>query len=227
MNIETEKIGDNILLLTFDTRYEMGMTFVRLQEYYESPEFKGKYFSLEEFIDYWCKNSIAFDYPVRWRGYNLPSQSIQEWYTRFVLCRGDIREKENILLNTIFTELDFNTNEWKDFYVIAVSKTESEEDRKNVIDHELSHALYTLSPEYREKCDSILENEFGDDEGGKIKRYLELCLSQKGYHEDVFEDETVAYLATGNIKDIGIDKETANHKGIKALRDNFKMFKTG
>jgi hypothetical protein len=235
MNIETEKIGNNILLLTFDTRYEMGMTMVRLQEYYESPEFKGKFFWLEDFIDYWCKEhgkGGAFDYPVRWRGYNLPSGVIKDWMKNHAYEHNGsftdlVRPKEVQLLDVIHYHFGKKADEWEDFYVIAVSKSESEEDRADIIDHELSHALYNLNPEYRGKCQEILEEDFADDTGGKIKLYMKLCLNQKGYHEDVFDDETVAYLATGKPEDAGLDDETSKHRGITALRDNFKMFKTG
>ena len=51
MNIEGEIVLPNVYVLNFDTQYELCMSFVRMQEFYESPKFRGKTFELEEFID--------------------------------------------------------------------------------------------------------------------------------------------------------------------------------
>lgn len=65
MKIEIKHLYPKIYCLEFDTQYNLCMSMVRIQEFYESPEFAGKYFTLEEYIDYWSKNfgDGAFTYP--------------------------------------------------------------------------------------------------------------------------------------------------------------------
>ena len=77
------QIVPNVYLMTYDTRYDLCMSFVRVQEFYESPEFKGRYFTLEEFIDWWSIKMShihgAFDYPARWGGFNVPGEVMLDW----------------------------------------------------------------------------------------------------------------------------------------------------
>ena len=53
MRIKTSK--DNIIFLEADTQYELASTFMRLQEHYESPKFRGKKVDLEEYMDWYAK----------------------------------------------------------------------------------------------------------------------------------------------------------------------------
>lgn len=49
MKIGAREIVDRIHVATFDTQRELCSTFLRFQEHYESPEFRGKVFSLAEY----------------------------------------------------------------------------------------------------------------------------------------------------------------------------------
>jgi hypothetical protein len=90
------EVAPNVYLMTYDTPYELCMSFVRVQEFYESPEFKGKYFTLEEFIDWWSLNESkikgSFDYPARWSGFNIPGTVILNWL--FECDEEVLRDKE-------------------------------------------------------------------------------------------------------------------------------------
>jgi len=50
MVIEKRDLSDKIHLMIFDNQKELTTTFLRFQEHYESPKFRGKIFSLKEFI---------------------------------------------------------------------------------------------------------------------------------------------------------------------------------
>ena len=54
-NPTIRKVIPNVYCVTYDTQYDLCMSFVRIQEFYESPKFKGQYFTLEEYMDYWAE----------------------------------------------------------------------------------------------------------------------------------------------------------------------------
>lgn len=86
MEIDKKKITDKINLLVFENQKELASTFVRFQEHYESPEFAGKTFSLEEFKEWYIKNSEKgretgeFTYYEDWSGFNIPSYVMRPFY---------------------------------------------------------------------------------------------------------------------------------------------------
>src|SRR5262245_26903475 len=72
------KVADAIYLLVFETQYELASTFLRFQEHYESPKFRKKIFSLEEFMDwYGQENKGKFSYFKDWAGFNIPSTEFE------------------------------------------------------------------------------------------------------------------------------------------------------
>ncbi len=48
MQFRVHSIHPQIFLLSFPTQEYLAKTFLRFQEHYESPEFRGKIFSLEK-----------------------------------------------------------------------------------------------------------------------------------------------------------------------------------
>ena len=65
---------DNIILIVFESQLELTKTMLRPQEFYESPEFKGKAFLLKDFKE-WYKTTTPhkdFTYFSDWAGFNIP-----------------------------------------------------------------------------------------------------------------------------------------------------------
>ena len=87
------------------------MSFVRMQEFYESPKFKGKYFTLEQYMDYWSKEfgKGSFTYPSVWDGFNIPGKVLSDWWDRF---DNDRRYKEKVE----FDDIEFNDFEFGHHY---------------------------------------------------------------------------------------------------------------
>jgi len=210
MNITRQEIAPNVILLTFETQYELTMSMVRIQEFYECPsnQFQGKYFELEEYMDYWAKNFGygAFDYPKRWNGFNVPGAVIVEWLKALAESHGALRQKELDVLNRISNHrqqkpdwwyADYPHNlEWDDIYVIAChaeyDNTYQRSDRQRVINHELAHALYTLDPVYRGKCDALLKK-FARR---KCTRLAKRTLKGMGYSKKTMKDELQAFWSS-------------------------------
>ena len=221
------KIGTDIILpyvyaLTFENQYDLCMSFLRLQEFYESQKFKDKYFTLEEFMDYWSKEfgNGSFDYPAKWNGFNLPSDVIKKWLDVF-FWRNDIRSKEIELLNAIRYLMKQEANGGslpQKYYVIGVHSDQSSKNNNEAIEHESAHALYYLYPEYRKSCDAMIEK----TSRGVIDK-AEKTLKDMGYGKNVVKDELQAYFSTNDVgKGLIITL-----RGRKEFVQNFKKFKEG
>src|SRR5882757_828898 len=74
------KVADGIYLLRFKTQYELTSTFLRVQEHYESPEFHGRIFSLEQYMDWYAEQYGNFTYYQDWSGFNVPSTAFAPFY---------------------------------------------------------------------------------------------------------------------------------------------------
>ena len=113
MDFKIRRVAPNVYSLTFDKRYELCMSLVRIQEFYESPsdDIRGKYFTLERFIDYWSKEmgEGVFDYPAKWNGFNFPGAVLIDWMERYA-CHGSFggsgwRPKEIEVLDALLERI--------------------------------------------------------------------------------------------------------------------------
>jgi len=212
MNIKTEIVLPHIYVLTFDNRYELCMSFVRMQEFYESQKFRGKYFTLEEFIDYWAKEfgHGSFNYPVLWNGFNLPDNVVRKWERCF---SDNMRAKEVDILKAIYGMISEEDNAGGEYYVIGVHAEQPDETRQKVIEHEVAHALYYLSDDYKKACNEMLKNV-----SANVYEKTKGKLVVAGYGKNVLMDEMQAYFSTGGASCFGI-------KGRKNFEKNLDRFK--
>lgn len=225
--IHIKEILPKVLHVTIKDQYKLGMTFVRIQEFYESPEFKNTYFTLENYIDWYASVDTLgngdFTYTSDWSGYNFDGGTIKKWIQVCIEHQDQLRPKEVLLLKTLKTFIgDFDKID--QYYIIGTTTSSS-----TPLDHEIAHALYTLNPVYKEACDRIMKA-IPPSIKHKIKETL---LASGGYCEDVVLDETQAYLATSDyICNTSIIRLTKNVKTEYKIRDikklleeNFKSFK--
>ncbi|MDO8524687.1 MAG: ABC transporter ATP-binding protein [bacterium] len=181
MNIEHKKLADKIHLLTFENQKDITSTFLRFQEHYESPNFRGKVFSLEEFKEWYIKNSpkgVAsgdFTYYSDWNGFNIPSYILKPFYD----------DKFNPLSKQEKNFLDIFKDEGGAFYIIGVHKKSKIKDQ--LLKHEIAHGLFYTKDSYRLEVQQTL-SQFDD-----IKNIKEELSLKAGYHEEVLEDEVHAY----------------------------------
>jgi len=199
MDIKTNIILPHIYILEFKTQYELCMSFLRMQEFYESPEFKGKYFTLEAFIEYWSREfgHGNFDYPSRWQGFNLPSHIIYKWEKLFMGRERDQSttveiEREICLLDAISSARAQESNMGK-YYVIGIHDEMPKHQQIKVAEHEIAHALYYLHPKYRRKMKRLLKD-MPKEESSSVSH----LLIDMGYGKNVIKDELQAYFATND-----------------------------
>ena len=167
-----EVIYGTIFHFIFNNRTDLGMAFIRFQEHYDSPKFKNKCFTLDEFKAWYMKENKtkAFTYYTDWAGYNFPDTALNVFQQgRF----KEITEAEKSILKR-FSQVKGR------FYVIGSKSGDDETFR-----HEMAHAFYYLEPEYRKKAEFIVNSH----DTKAIKKWLK----GQGYDDDVIIDEIQAH----------------------------------
>jgi hypothetical protein len=172
VTMSCQQIADRIYVVRFATQYALAATFLRIQEHYESSRFRGRVFSLEDYMDWYAAQFGAFTYYEDWTGFNVPSTALDDFYSgRF----DPLLRKERQLLRRF-------VNLRAPFYVIGLFDDSD-------LTHELAHALFFLQPRYRRDVREALRQH---DTAGISKR-----LAALGYHRRVLEDEVHAYVLAG------------------------------
>jgi len=181
-----ETLAENIFHLKFEERNQLAKTFLRFQEYFESPEFRGKIFTLEEYKQWYISHSPQgektgqFTYCQDWAGFNVPSHILEPFYQgKF----NPLSDEEKQLLNL------FKDKKNEKFYIIGTLRDVGSV-VKGKLRHEIAHGLYYTNPEYKREVLKTLD-EVGSKAMDKINKYFE---KSGGYHPDVWLDEAHAYL---------------------------------
>ncbi|MFA7252416.1 MAG: hypothetical protein WC027_00995 [Candidatus Paceibacterota bacterium] len=187
MKIDHKILPGNIHLLTFENQLDITSSFLRFQEYYESPKFKGQFFTLKEFREWYIKNSPRgkktgkFTYYSDWSGFNIPSYVLKPFYENKF---RNLSESEKNILNIFI-------NEKEPFYIIGVHKKSKLSNQ--LLKHEIAHGLFATNKNYKKEILSVLSNYDTD----LVKQEIR---SKGSYHEDVLEDEIHAYCLATNSK---------------------------
>lgn len=165
---------------------ELAMTFLRFQEFYESPRFRGKVFTREEFLAWHATSGL--DPYEEWDGFNVPG-----WVWR-VFAHGSF----DPLTPAEQSLVDQTRQIQEPFYVIGTAP-----DDTNTMNHELSHALYYLERDYREQVLNILTAAGGADGFPALRDFLK----SQDYSDAVMLDEIHAYLLFEHtfLEDKGVD----------------------
>ena len=150
---EVESIGDHIVHIKMDHKNDLAAAMARFQEFYESPfdDIRNKYFTLgylksrggrsKPRINLYCGNDLM---AAEWDGYNFPGSVLEP----FIKGLFDPLTKEEA---AVVEMLKYRTD---DFYVIATYGDDKEVD---TLEHELRHAMYGVSQEYREEVNNALK----------------------------------------------------------------------
>lgn len=156
-----------------DSQDELGITFMRFQEHYESPnpDFRGKVFTQGQLRKWYSEHYGGNNYHKHWVGFNFPSTVLEPFKSGLF---DPLTKEENDLLDLFRYRQDR-------FYIIG-----SQDD--SVLRHELSHALYFHNPKYKQEIDDYINKN-----KKKLKKTIEYILT-KGYCEEVLYDEIQAYI---------------------------------
>lgn len=198
LDFEVKKINENIILVTFDDRMTMCETLLRIQEAYESPEFKDTVFTIGQYREYAIEKKGVFDYHYWVDGCNFPSYVLKPFiYGSF----DPLTKKEQ-------TFIDLVGRRRGEFYVIAVYKDAD----PATVEHELCHALWGTDENYRDEMKNLVVQYRSELEA--VERYL----YKEEYDDSVMLDEIHAYVTA--------DYNWLKHEqGIEVIPDIVEKFK--
>jgi len=213
-------VFDHVYLLQFEEQYDLNMHFLRLQEFYEStnPLFRGRHFKILDYMRWYSLERDGakgyFSYHDDWAGFNVPSHVFDEVYRKST--PPDINDYD-VTMTEIYETLLRREGDDK-FYVIGSV------DLGQVFDHEVAHALYYTSEEYKsEQLRNITMLPDAAVTG------LRETLIKEGYIPQVIEDEIQAYLSTGiggsiqtRLFDLGYETERKLKRFRKKFIDTYK-----
>lgn len=171
--MKIERITKKIIHLHFGTQQRLASTFMRFQEHYESPEWRGKVFTVGQYLDWYSQENGGNTYTKDWGGFNIPS------YVLLPFIRGSfdpLTDAEQEIVDLF----RFRTDK---FYIIGTSS----DGDGDALDHELCHGLYYTCEEYRQSVDNCL-NDFDLED-------IFSFLLEKGYCGEVLQDEAHAYIS--------------------------------
>jgi hypothetical protein len=191
----------NSVWISADSQEELGRTFIRFQEYYESPnpDFRGKIFTLGVVRQWYSVKYGADTYHHDWTGFNFPSRILLP----FKQGLFDPLTSEEIELLNLFKYRHDN------FYIMGAQNSAT-------LRHELSHALYDSNEKYRNEIDSyIKKNKRGL---AKTRQYI----LDKGYAEEVLNDEIQAYITDNDDQTIIINTDPHIILDIKKIYKKYR-----
>lgn len=203
------QVSKNVYLVTFNLAYDVAMTFLRYQEYYESPKWRGQLFTISDYMAWYSKGSGegSFTYPTDYNGFNLPSKVVKRVQGHLWTEKYDAITPYDRLMGEIY-ETILNKRDGYGFYLIGVSKETGD---TSTIKHEIAHGMYTTDKEYKFRVDRLIR-----ELSPRIKKRIFKALGGRQYHKAVFKDELNAYMATWI-------RPEMRCRGIKRAREPFQQ----
>jgi hypothetical protein len=200
--IHKQEVLPGIFCLRFRDQYEAASTFLRLQEFYESPfrEIRDHVFSLEEYMDRYARETGNFTYTCDWEGFNVPGDVVRRFFKAFARAGEPLLKKEELLRAVLQEQLQGT----RKFYVIGhCEKKELPDwtkarDRSSTLAHEIAHGLFYLNPAYHKAATTLLKGL----PSKVVKKMSGRLLNSGGHCKAVLPDEFQAYLATSRKKDL-------------------------
>lgn len=180
--MKINKLGEGLFHIVIPTRKELALCMERIQEYYESPfpEIRGKIFTLGQVRQFGSRETKGANtytggnhFEADWSGYNWPGYCLDP-FSKGLFDPLTSYEEDLVKLFKYRTER---------FYVIG---TYGEDDPSDTLEHEIRHAMYYLSEDYKKEVDKVLSKVDLEP----VKNWLRGI----GYAEEVILDECQAYL---------------------------------
>jgi hypothetical protein len=183
MGYKLKEVGHDIFLLDFDNQYDLAMTFLRYQEFYEcaSTKFRGKSFKLLDFMSWYAKKygDGGFNYTTSWAGFNFPASIIPAVRELGIPDPNDY----DAIMFEIYNRICQETK--RPSYLIGTCGD-------NALEHEIAHGLFFVDPSYKRTMTHLVKTLDAD-----VKKRVFKHLTTLGYARKVLIDETQAYMATG------------------------------
>jgi hypothetical protein len=191
----------NSVWISADSQKELGETFIRFQEYYESPskKFRNKIFTLGHIKNYYSLQYGADLYSELWIGFNFPS-SVLTPFKQGLFDPLTTQEKELLAL------LKYR---YDNFYIIGAQNN-------STLRHELSHAMYGYDSKYKNEIDNFIsKNKKGF---AKVSKHI----LKRGYDKTVLNDELQAYVTDNDDDFIRSNLDPSLINGILSIYKRYR-----
>jgi hypothetical protein len=215
IDYKIEEVRPNVFAVIVKDHYHRAMLFLRVQEFYESPnpEFRGKNFNIWDYIEWYSRrNNDVFTYTYDWGGFNIPLKTAWDCYEKLKENESPYDEVMDDIIRTIEMTMfnKKNTRNWNG-YIIGADSTESD-----TFEHEICHGLYATNKQYKELVDEItIAIPF------KEYQIFRKNLLDMGYNGIVIDDEIQAYLSTNY--DYSKFSKGVSRKLCKELHKQYKQ----
>jgi len=199
--LKLKKQPYNSVWVSADSQRELGETFIRFQEYYESnnSDFQGKIFTLGA-VKHWYSVEYGADlYSDTWIGFNFPSAVLLPFKQGLF---DPLTKQEIELINLLKYRNDH-------FYIIGAQD-------KSTLRHELCHAMYGYYEKYRNEIDKFISKHH--NKFTKVKKYI----LNKGYAKTVLNDELQAYITDNDDSYILNNLDAELISGINKIYQRYK-----
>lgn len=194
--------------LVFDSMKELTLSMFRIEEFYESPysSIKGRYFSVEQFLETYSDPGGDIEYFRYWDGFNVPIRSLVEFEQLFT--PHGLTTREQVVLDLV--------RQHRTQYLIATC----EDTDASTVAHEIAHARWTVDAQYRARCRKALACLTDTARQAMVK-----ALLKADYPDDeaILEDEIHAYLKTDTKKSLRKMLKSASPPAWKSCRQVRKL----
>lgn len=178
-NFTVTEILPNIFHFEFKSYRTMVRYFLRPQEYWESPVFKNKPFTHEEYKTWYSRTHDGkYDVEQTWAGCAMSETAFKPFFDgKF----KKLRKEERTMLKIL--------RPYKDKKYFVITSVVGDED---TLMHEIAHALYGTNLSYRKKVKKILNTL-----SNNTSKFLHSELHAMEYDYERYSDELHAYLLEG------------------------------
>lgn len=176
------------VLIVSPNKWRLARGFARMQEHYDSPEFRGQIFTVSQLRKWNEKIFGSFTYYDDWTGFNFPSSNLIPFYAGFF---PRLSLEERALLRLLERAGGHE-------YVAGAVQNDN---FPHIVRHEYGHIELYFSFAYREEITEVLRKQRAYPELRKIMLGLQV------YHSDVIDDEIVVYSVSGTYEWLGPDME--------------------
>ena len=222
-----KEVIPKVFCVTFKDQLDMSLLFLKYQEFYESPKFQNKRFTLPQYIRWYCKKNktLSFSYPDDFIGYNVPGSVVEailfdDKWSPFEVdkTQWDFNEYDDEMDKIWHKCFELNNRD-RNFYIIGVMKG----NKNSALKHEISHGMWFTNPQYKKDMTKLLYESLSLKKIDKFNR----VLKKLGYAKSVHLDEACAYLSTGlnsDLDSLNISKKIQN-KFKKVYKDYVNSYK--
>lgn len=206
INYNLKIIKNNIFVILVKNKYDLGMLFFRVQEFYEgvNSKFRSKKYCVWDYFKWYASEyGGCFSYPKDYCGYNVPVNVALNCYKK-----NKIQSPYDETFVKILSKIKIEKG-----YIIGCDNLKSD-----IYKHELCHALYYTNSSYRDEMDSVTKS-IPKNVMNKFKKNLK----QKGYCSAVTLDEIQAYMAIEKTNSIttGVKNTNQIHKKYKEIFNKY------